>query len=66
MRGGTRWVLGLVVIAAVLASGYALYSGRVPAAPPAATAHAAAPVTVAGVTVTGDVDVRSGPAVNAT
>jgi multidrug efflux system membrane fusion protein len=51
MRGGTRWVLGLVVIAAVLASGYALYSGRVPAAPPAATAHAAAPVTVAGVTV---------------
>jgi membrane fusion protein, multidrug efflux system len=51
MCGGTRWVLGLLVVAAIVASGYALYSGRVPAATPASTAQAAAPVTVAGVTV---------------
>jgi membrane fusion protein, multidrug efflux system len=53
VRGRTRVVLGLLVLAAVLASGYVLYSTRLPASdagndPQSATA---APVTVAPVSV---------------
>ena len=58
-RGRTRVVLGLLVVAAVLASGYALYTTRLPAEAGAdVRPAAAAPVTIAAVSV-GPFDVRA-------
>ncbi len=59
-RGRTRVVFGLLVAAAVLASGYVLYSTRLPATRPGDDARksVAAPVTVAPV-VQGPFEVRA-------
>ena len=57
LRGGTRWVLGLLAVAAILASGYALYSGRLAATKPGGDPAAAAPVTIAPV-IAGPFEVR--------
>ncbi len=59
LRGGTRRVLGLLVAAAILASGYYFYASRPPATNPGSDPQtAAAPVTVASVTV-GPFEVRA-------
>ncbi len=59
LRGGTRRVLGLLVAAAILASGYYFYISRLPATKPGSDPQtAAAPVTVASVTV-GPFEVRA-------
>lgn len=59
LRGGTRRVLGLLVAAAILASGYYFYASRPPATKPGSDPQtAAAPVTVASVTV-GPFEVRA-------
>jgi multidrug efflux system membrane fusion protein len=59
LRGGTRRVLGLLVAAAILASGYYFYASRPPTTKPGSDPQtAAAPVTVASVTV-GPFEVRA-------